>query len=524
MGCVQLSQPRSEGSPLLPAGPRNRLGTAFAGRAAALCAVSLIMGCATVGNRGQYVLVDSVPRGGVIGTASDPGVVIGQTPFVMRMPTASSVELSVLSGDDVSRTATENCPFAWRSMLLGNVPIAAALGPALGGVYFGAAVATDILTDSAYSCPERTMLYLKESEAAYAQQFGPANRDKICRSILAVPPYHISRTVSDRIFAEWQRVVRAQLSSCDTVLPLSETRATLAEVDLTFDKPSVLRNVSRASVNRAALKTGATHLADLDVVMGNDGAVIETTLHEIMGEARTRLKTIRVAELSGSIFYLPAASVLDQTFVFLPNSVAMASLFAFPNFDQNEASYRFYRKDQDRDFKGLLANWELAYVPRLSSYPSGSVRFLSSAALWSQLLQQRMNMYWRFSNVDPKDALYSFRDQLNIWYLGATMENRLYAMLGRFGAPFLGAGLGFSFVSGHLKGADATGGFPLAAGYAGYVIETGRQAFLEVQGGYATTLTPHFETRFTSLTDYYFLRVKAGFYLSAWRDSVRSAF
>ena len=508
---------------MLPAVASHRLGTALAGLAGTVCVASITLGCATLGNSNQYVLVDSVPRGGVIGTPAEPGTVIGQTPFVMRMATESAVSLSVQSGDDISRTVTENCPFAWRSLFLGNIPVAAALGPALGGVYFGAAVATDILTDSAYSCPERMLLRLRDSETAYAQQFGPPSRDKSCKTILAVPPYHVLRGVSDRTFAEWQRAVRPQLSSCDTVLPLSETRSVLAEADLTFDKPSVLRNIPRALVNRAAQKTGATHLADLDVIMGNDGAVIETTLHEILGEGRSRLKPIKVAELSGSIFYLPAASVLDRSFVFLPNSLAMASLFAFPNFDQSEASYRFYRNEQDRDFKSLLANWELAYVPRPGSYPIGSVRFLSSAALWSQLLQQRMNMYWRFSNVDPKDELYSFREQLNVWYLGATMENRIYAMLGRYGAPFLGGGIGYSYVSGQLKGADTSGSFPFVAGYGGYLIETGRQAFLEVQGGYATTLTPHYETRFTSLTDFYFLRVKAGLYLSQWRDNVRSA-
>jgi hypothetical protein len=441
----------------------------------------------------------------------------------MRVRTAKNLSLGVASDSDTTRQVSLECSFGWRSALWGNLPIGAALGPALGGIYFGVALATDILTASAYDCPERWTLRLSAAEAALARSSaGPAK--KACRVILVAPPYHVSRSTSEQIFRQWRAAVQPYLGPCDTVLPLSETRETAADLSLTFDRPPVLRNIPRSTLNRAALRTGSTHVAIIEVTSDDTRPQLVTTIHEIHGEDREVLKPIRVPVLGETSFYKPALLLVDQSFFVLPGSLAMASLFAAPDFDQRRASYKFYRQEESRDWKALASNWELTYVPRPSAFPVMDFKFVSALSLWSQLLQRRMSMYWRYSNRQPSDDLFTFKDQLNLWYLGLSAENRMYLMLGGYGAPFLGAGLGYALVSGELQGASDTSIKPFMSGYVGYVVETGRPAFFEVQGGFATTVTPHYQSRFTALSDFYFLRIKAGFFLDRFRDTIRSKF
>jgi hypothetical protein len=495
-------------------------------RSALLCSfVTFVLaglcGCATFANKDPVVVVDSDPRGARVVDPNGPVEVLGQAPFLMRIPRGPKFTLSTTHPRNTPRSETFSCRFEWQGLLLGNLPVAASLGPALGGIYLGAAMATDILSQSTYSCPARVVLR-QSSPKKNAEVASDAKPEGSCRIIAASPPYHFSRSNSDKLFLEWQQEIRPQLKACDRILPLEQVRKHLADMDITFDRPTVLGNISRAQLNHNALETGATHFADIDIVQTPEGPEMQTTLHEILGERRTKLRALRVPSLAGSVFYLPASQVLDQTFVFVPGTLAMASLFAFPQFNTDRSSYRFFSHEEDCDLKSLLANWELGYVPQPSSFSAWSVRFRSSAALSSSLVQRKMSMYWRYSNIEPEDDVFRFKDQFNLWYLGATLENRLYLFFGDYGAAFAGGSTGYVFTTAWLRDDRTSTHRPYLAGYGGYLVETGWHTFFEVQSGYATTLTPHHESRFVTLQDLVFLKIKAGLYLPRARDAVRS--
>lgn len=496
---------------------------AFAVGLGFLCAVPLVS-CATFSTNNQYTVVQSRPSGALISTTPDRAGLLGQTSLIMRTPSASSIELYALYGDDQSLKVNLKCAFAWSDLLLGNLPVAAALGPAMGGLYYGIALGTDILTESAFDCPNGIEVDLSGKQLALTESSTPKRRES-CRIIAAVAPHHFFRSASDAAFEDWRSEVRRQLQPCDVILPLSATRESLAGIGLTFDRPSHLRSIKRTELNRFALATGATHLADIDVrrVSDDGDTQYETTIYDLYNQGSVRLSPVRAVSLGQSLFYEPLPQVIDSTFMIIPNALQMATLFAFPHFDQNDASYNFFRHDEERDYKSLLANWELSSVPRPSNFSSTSPKFISSVALWSQLLQRRLNMYWRYSNVNPSDNRYTLKSVLNIWYLALTSENRFYLMFGKYGAPFLGVGAGMSFVTGSVADADTKVFTPVFSSYGGYLIETGEHSFLEVSGGLMMTAREHYQSRFTNLREFDFIKVKAGFLIPVLRNRLRGA-
>jgi hypothetical protein len=480
--------------------------------------------CATVSTRNQYTVVQSKPSGALISTTPNRDGLLGQTPLVVRTPSASTIKLYALFGDDQARKMGSKCSFAWGDLVLGNLPVAAALGPALGGLYYGLALGTDLLTESAFDCPSRIDVDLSAKQLSLSERIAPKRRES-CRIIAAVAPYHFLRSVSDASFEEWRSEVRKQLQPCDVILPLSVTRESLASIGLTFDRPSHLRSIQRSELNRFALATGATHLADIDVTKVSEDSDTQyvTTIYDLYTLASSRLSPVRAASLKDSSFYDPLQQTLDSTFMVIPNAIQMATLFGFPHFDQSQASYKFFRHDEERDYKSILANWEISSVPRPSNFGVVSPKFISSVALWSQLLQRQLNMYWRYSNVNPSDDRYSLKSVLNIWYVGLTSENRFYLMFGKYGAPFVGVGAGMSYVRGSVADADYSVFTPIVSSYGGYLVETSERSFLEVSGGLSFTASDHYQSRFTNLRQFDFIKVKAGFLLPVLRNKLRGA-
>ncbi len=485
------------------------------------CGATLSSGCATLGDSKQYVSVDSEPRGQAVSLTEDASGYVGRTPLFLSLPPSTSAELYQLREGSRSRALKVKCRFAWESVLLGNLPLAVALGPAFGGIFLGASVAVDLWTESAFLCPAR----INFSERSLRLRVESAqNQDRRkCRRVLIVPPYQFKKREADRLLLTWVQAMRPRLPQCDELLFGKHVDEHLARLDVTFDKPLPASGLEQRQLSRLGIQTGATHYVVMKLRRSSRGAEVISQMRDMHGEKKRKLPVLPVPSFNRSPTLSGVLTFFDQSFWFLPNTLQFASLWMWPNFSQENADYRFFRHDDGRDYLSLLGGWELSYVPRQDLRRRYSVSFESSFSLWSNLAQRDMSMYWKFSNVDPDDGIFEFRDVMNILYLGFTSENRVYWMT-PYLSPFVGAGGGLVRVDTFFRG-ESTGGFsPFLQGYGGLIGQSGDNTFLELSGGFATTAEPHVENKYTELMDFFFLRAKAGFYFPVLRQAVREYF
>lgn len=477
-----------------------------------------VVGCATFGSAEQVISVQSRPSGLQFSLHPRVKGSIGRTPFFLQSTGAPNLRIFADLGEGRSRRLDISCDFSWQKAILGNLPVSASLGPAFGGMFFGAALAVDIFSESAYECPPFAGLDARRFNVSAT---AVTKNKRECRKILIVPPYHLSFSSSLRIVQFWKQGIRQSLKPCDRILEEPDAIQVMAAEGLTFDRPSTLKGMERSALNRIGFKTGATHLAVLQVKETNRATVLLSSLRDLHSLRFESLRPVRVEEQSLQVS--PFWEVLDQSVWILPNAGMFSTIWGWPQYDQAQASYQFLQEEDGRDYLSFLAGWELSHLPDIHLKPENALTFQTSLSLWSHLVQRAVKMYWRYSNVDPSDGVTVIDETMNVWYLGATLENRIYFFT-EYLSPFAGFGAGILRSQLTLKSVMSSRIMPVFQGYFGFLSPTGRSSFFELMGGYRFSSDAHVASRYTSFAELFYVQAKAGVYMPAFRNMLRRVF
>ncbi len=288
--------------------------------ARALLSFGCLAGCATLGGTRQVVSIDSPVRGAVV--QDDDGRPLGTTPFFARIKRTRTLELQWTRPDrhgDHKQEFGVRCRYRWKESLLPNTATASVtvLVPPVFLAWLGTAVVTDLVSGAAWQCPDGILL---PDDAAASL---PAPATPACRIVAIAPPKHEDEGIARQIAAAWWAA--SPKAACDRRTDLGETEKVLRRQGVTAEKGLVFDRYRRAHLNELGLRTGATHLAVLDVAPVDDhivGAAVIRDMHTL--KASPPLPVNLDLGIGRQPWYRRAASWIGRNVQLLPDSVGYA--------------------------------------------------------------------------------------------------------------------------------------------------------------------------------------------------------
>ena len=211
--------------------------------------------CSTIANRGVYLSVDSEERGRPVYT--EEGIEIGRTPLFHQI---SSQPLLIfrLSQNLEHQPAQWKCDYRWGISPLENLPLAlagasvAALPGAIIGL--GGGLGIDLLSGSAFNCPEHLMLPPVEENADDVLTAPP----RYCPRHILLTPDEFSLSSRQVVERRWITRVR-EAHPCARVINEEFAELWLHRLELKSEdfKGST---PERKSLARLGYETGASHV------------------------------------------------------------------------------------------------------------------------------------------------------------------------------------------------------------------------------------------------------------------------
>jgi hypothetical protein len=198
--------------------------------------------------------------------------------------------------------------------------------------------------------------------------------DENCHRYLIAPVFHRDEIAADYIWEQWEKLARAKLNFCDTIIDQYTTKNTFERARLYFGEVKDFYDINETALESLVEQTGATDVLILKYRVEKDHIYIYATEHNVLSNLTEKesqfadeFKVARKADDPFKVTKIPPWMM--TSFRFFPNTIStgLGSLFV----NNSRSDVEIVKEESKDELPDIISGTSIYFI----EHPAGFSRW-----------------------------------------------------------------------------------------------------------------------------------------------------